>query len=307
MTVFASLDGVPVYRSADLVSVPWWSFTKPVLAAAALSLVRDGLVRLDEPLPGAPHTLRQLLRHEAGLADYGDLDAYHQAVAGGEPPWSADEMVRRLDATRPSDHPGTRWRYSNVGYMHVASLLSKTTGLDLEDALRDRVLAPLGMNRTSLARTRSDLQHVDMGQARGYDPGWVFHGLLVGPLGDAVHFLTCLFSGQLLPDSLVTEMTSARTLGGPIVGRPWTSAAYGLGLMQGEWQRGMFVHGHTGSGPGSTIAVYHHRHRDRSVCAAVFRDDDDAGRTEAALQQTLLDVLAGASHRDAPLRSTGQG
>ena len=43
--------------------VPWWSFTKTVLAATALSLVRDGLIRLDDPVLDQPFTLRQLQRH----------------------------------------------------------------------------------------------------------------------------------------------------------------------------------------------------------------------------------------------------
>lgn len=73
--------------------VPWWSFTKTVLAATALSLVRDGLVGLDDPVLDQPFTLRQLLRHEAGLADYGELAEYHSAVKNSEPAWPADEMM----------------------------------------------------------------------------------------------------------------------------------------------------------------------------------------------------------------------
>src|SRR5258708_10761012 len=52
-------------------SVPWWSFTKTVIAAAALALVRDGKLGLDEAVPGRPFTLRQLLQHRAGLTTYG--------------------------------------------------------------------------------------------------------------------------------------------------------------------------------------------------------------------------------------------
>jgi len=62
-------------------SVPWWSFTKTVLAAATLVLVRDGLVELDEPLRRQPYTLCHLLQHRAGLAEYGWFPAYHEAVA----------------------------------------------------------------------------------------------------------------------------------------------------------------------------------------------------------------------------------
>ena len=85
--------------------VPWWSFIKTVLAATALSLVRDGLIRLDDPVLDQPFTLRQLLRHEAGLADYGELAQYHAAVSNNEPAWPANEMMQRLD--------GAQLRHSN--------------------------------------------------------------------------------------------------------------------------------------------------------------------------------------------------
>ncbi|MGQ3004238.1 MAG: serine hydrolase, partial [Hydrogenophaga sp.] len=100
-------------------AVPWWSFTKTVLSAASLTLVRDGLVGLDEAVPEGPFTLRHLLRHEAGLADYGELPDYHAAVARHEAPWPAGEMLQRLDASRLRYEPGTGWRYSNVGYLYV--------------------------------------------------------------------------------------------------------------------------------------------------------------------------------------------
>lgn len=93
----------PASDRSDLM-VPWWSFTKTVLAATALTLVRDGLIRLDDPIPDQPFTLRQLLRHEAGLADYSELVDYHAAVADNQAAWPADEMMQRLD--------GERLRYS---------------------------------------------------------------------------------------------------------------------------------------------------------------------------------------------------
>lgn len=89
----------PTSDQSELV-VPWWSFTKTILAVTALSLVRDGRVGLDTPIPDQPFTLRQLLRHEAGLADYGELADYHAAVANHEAAWSADEMMQRLDGAR---------------------------------------------------------------------------------------------------------------------------------------------------------------------------------------------------------------
>jgi CubicO group peptidase (beta-lactamase class C family) len=270
-------------------TVPWWSFTKTVLSAASLTLVRDGLVGLDEAVPEAPFTLRHLLRHEAGLADYGELPEYHAAVARHEAPWPEAEMLQRLDATRLRHAPGAGWRYSNVGYLYVARLIERVTGLALQDALLQRALAPLGVAGVRLAQTLGDVPG-----APAYHPGWVYHGLLVGPLSGAVLFLDGLLAGQLLPDALLREMQTARHLGGPIPGRPWASAGYGLGLMQGSMGAGVAglrVAGHTGVGPGSVVAVYRGLQGARSATCAVFHEGADEGRTESEVVDRLSPLL----------------
>lgn len=259
-------------------SVPWWSFTKTVLSAAALSLVRDGLVELDDVMPEGTFTLRQLLRHEAGLADYAELADYHAAVARHESPWSAVEMLQRLDAGRLRYAPGTGWRYSNVGYLFVARLIERVTGLELAEALTQRVFSPLGLSQVRLATSPADLLEVGMS---AYDPGWVYHGLLVGPLGEAALCLDRLLSGDLLPHALRQDMQTVHPLGGPMPGRPWTAPGYGLGLMQGAVQSGLILSGHTGSGPGSVIAVYHGTENGHTATCAVFCDGGDQGSVEA--------------------------
>lgn len=270
------------------VTVPWWSFTKTVLAAAALSLVRDGLIGLDEGVPEGPFTLRQLLRHEAGLADYSELADYHTAVARHETPWSAAEMLQRLDATRLRYAPGDGWRYSNVGYLFIARLIARVTGLRLEEALTQRVFAPLGLSRIRLATTRADLAYVIMGAASTYDPGWVYHGLLVGPLVEAALCLDRLLDGHLLPQSLLREMQTVRTLGGPIAGRPWVAPGYGLGLMQGMVESGLTLSGHTGVGPGSIIAVYRCIDGNSTASCAVFDESGNEGAVEAEVVRHLI-------------------
>ena len=261
--------------------VPWWSFTKTVLAAAALSLVRDGLIALDDPLPEGPFTLRQLLRHEGGLADYSELADYHAAVARNDTPWSADEMLQRLDASRLRYAPGEGWRYSNVGYLWVARIIERITDLSLEQALTQRVFAPLDLCNAHLAKTRDDLNGVSMGTAATYDPGWVYHGLLVGPLDQAALCLDRVLNGDFLPAPLLQDMQTARVLGGPIAGRPWTAPGYALGLMHGPVASGLILSGHTGAGPGSNIAVYRGVHAGKSASCAVFHEGSDEGLVEA--------------------------
>ena len=281
-------NGQPSSPEASPISVPWWSFGKTVLAATALTLVRDGLVDLDQPLPESPFTLRQLLRHQAGLADYGELPEYHAAVARQASAWSVDELLQRLDATRLRYTPGSGWRYSNVGYLYVARLIERISGLSLEQALLQRALLPLGISHVRQARERGDLP----GAATRYDPAWVYHGLLIGPLQQAATFLDRLLAGNLLPANLLDAMQNVHHLGGPIPGRPWQSPGYGLGVMQGPTADGLLLCGHTGGGPGSVVAVYRASRGDDSATVGVFVEGGSEGDVEAAAVQALLAALA---------------
>lgn len=271
--------------------IPWWSFTKTVLAATALSLVRDDLIGLDVPIFDQPFTLRQLLRHEAGLADYGELAEYHSAVKNNELPWSADEMMKRLDGARLRYTPGNGWCYSNVGYMLIGQLIERLTNLSLDDAVSQRVLTPLGISNVRFAKTPQDLPPLHINQTSNYDPAWVFHGLLIGPVSQASLFLDRLFSENLLTDGLLQEMQAARKLGGPIPGRPWLATSYGLGVMQGRIDGGLSICGHTGCGPESVIAVYRICNANISVCCAAFETGISEGGIESFVVKQLKQVL----------------
>lgn len=270
---------------------PWWSFTKTVLATTALSLVRDGLIELDEPIPDQPFTLRQLLRHEAGLADYGELAEYHAAVADNEDAWPAVEMMQRLEGARLRYSPGTGWRYSNVGYILIGRLIEQLTDLSLEQAVNQRALTPLGLSSVRFAKTRADLQDCHGGRTSNYDPAWVYHGLLIGPLSQAALLLDRLLAGHLLPSTLLQAMQTAKPLGGPIPGRPWVTAGYGLGLMQGSIEGGLTPRGHTGCGPGSVIAVYRVGDGNASACCAGFETGASQGAVEALVVEKLMQAL----------------
>ncbi|WP_263262348.1 serine hydrolase domain-containing protein [Pseudomonas sp. RIT-PI-S] len=285
-------NGVALHREQPDAVVPWWSFTKTVLAAAALSLVRDGLIGLDDLVAEGPFSLRQLLQHQAGLADYSELADYPAAVAAGDAPWAAEAMLQRLDAARLRYRPGTQWRYSNVGYLFVAQLIERLTGLPLEQAVEQRVLAPLAVPGVFFARSRADLENVSRGVAPGYDPGWVYHGLLVGPLSGAALLLDRLLGGPLLPPALREEMQRPLVLSGPIPGRPWVAPGYALGLMVGVAEGGLTLCGHRGCGPGSTVAIYRATQGAHTASCAVFIDGDDQIGAEAHALRLLSASLA---------------
>jgi CubicO group peptidase (beta-lactamase class C family) len=260
-------------------AVPWWSFTKTVMAAAALVLVAQGRLRLDERLAGRWFTVRQLLQHRAGVANYGGLADYHTAVARRDDPWPVAELLERSGADRAIFEAGAGWAYSNIGYLFLRELIEAAAAASLDPALRRLVFAPLGIDGVSLARVPQDLDGTAWGNARGYDPGWVYHGLLIGPAASAALFLHRLLAGELLPAPLLDTMTTAHPVGGAVPGRPWRSAGYGLGLMIGEGEpKGVYL-GHTGEGPGSVAAVYQ-QCPGRLRTAAVFAPLDEPGAVE---------------------------
>lgn len=284
-------NGQPQSPDQSDLMVPWWSFTKTVLAATALTLVRDRLINLDEPILEQPFTLRQLLRHEAGLADYGELVDYHAAVSNGEPAWPVDEMMQRLDGARLRYSPGAGWRYSNVGYWLIGRLIERLTDQTLEEAVMQRALTPTGLSNVRFAKTRADLQTSILGGASTYDPAWVYHGLLIGPVSQAALFLDRLLCTDLLPTTLLQQMQTARIVGGPIPGRSWITPGYGLGVMQGAIASGHTLTGHTGCGPGSVIAVYRINDGDTAMCCAAFEQGASEGAVEAVVVAQLMQGL----------------
>ena len=127
------------------------SITKTFTAAAALALCDDGALDLDadvrELLPslrGRGITLRRLLSHSSGMQrePQGDI-------------WDTLEMPDRaqLLASFPETEqvlrPGEEWHYSNLAYAVVAELVQQAAGEPCTDVIDRRLLAPLGLSRTT--------------------------------------------------------------------------------------------------------------------------------------------------------------
>lgn len=252
---------------------PWWSFTKTVLAIAALRLADGGSLSLDQPIAGERYSLRQLLRHEAGLPDYGSLPRYHEDVAAGRPPWPIERLLAETQARRLRTEPGVGWAYSNIGYLLVARSIEQASGAPLAQALDRLVFAPAGLTTARLATTPDDLTDARMGGAAGYHPGWVYHGLAIGSTADAARLLRMLVAGALLRPAALAAMRDARALPEHrSVVHP--DPAYGLGLMLSATEPETRPLGHSGAGPGSRIAVYARGGKTAAVWIATPSDRD---------------------------------
>jgi CubicO group peptidase (beta-lactamase class C family) len=268
---------------ADETPVPWWSFGKTVLAAAALRLVAQGKLTLDETVPGEVYTLRQLLCHRSGLGDYGMLRDYHEAVARGDAPWSQAEMRQRTRHLVAK--PDQRFIYSNIGYSIVREMIEAAAGGDLQAALDELVFGRLGISGVRVVTTPADLAATAWGNAGGTHPGWVYHGLLAGSVGTAALLLSLLLDTEqaLIPAELVAAMRTPLPVERAADDRPWCldgDGGYGMGLMTGIGEPPVRFEGHTGGGPGSRIAVY--RANSTGLTACVAADSEDEAAVERA-------------------------
>lgn len=259
-------------------TVPWWSFSKTVIATAALVLVDQGKLCLDIPLKGQTFTLRQLLQHTSGLPDYWALKSYHEAVEQGCEPWRFDVLLKKSDADKLLFEPGTSWQYSNIGYTYIRREIERVTNSSLDTVLKSLLFIPLGITDAGLAINLDDINRTKLTELEHYHPGWVYHGLVIGSLSAAVKFLAALSCGRILKHETFQTMRSPISLNVSVEGRPWEKPGYGLGLMV-DMNPLQYSWGHTGLGPGSSIGVYHFRGLNSST-VAVFGKTEDQGKVE---------------------------
>ncbi len=127
------------------------SITKTMTAALLLDLRDQGVLGLDEPLdahlPGTAlggRTLRQLLGHASGAQREPDGEWWERTDGG-----TVADLVAGSAAAQPI-HPAHRtYHYSNLAYGLLGAVIEKHTGRHWYDVVRDRLLRPLGMERTS--------------------------------------------------------------------------------------------------------------------------------------------------------------
>ena len=124
------------------------SVGKQFTATAVMLMVEDGKLALTDSItkffPDAPAswkgiTVRHLLTHTSGIPDYTtDAMDYRRD-------YTEDEIAHLAFALTPEFPPGSRWNYSNTGYVLLGIIIHKVSGKFYGDVLRDRVFQPLGM------------------------------------------------------------------------------------------------------------------------------------------------------------------
>ncbi|MEP7324582.1 MAG: serine hydrolase domain-containing protein [Gemmatimonadota bacterium] len=287
-----STIGRDFYGMADLASgravdsntiYHWASITKTFTAIAIMQLRDRGLLSLDDPIVKyVPElrevhdtfgsidsvTIRHLLSHSAGFRN-------GTWPWGGDQPWHPFEptrwaqVVAMLPYTEILFKPGSRYSYSNPGYIFLGRVIEALSGDDYEVYVEKNLLRPLGMSHSYFDRTpyhllrdRSNNYTVVKGKPEpnglDFDTGiTVSNGGLNSPLTDMTKYLRFLLgtpgtsedARQVLARSSLEEMWKGRIPVGDIAGAdlktaPTDSIGMGYFILESGSQR---VIGHTGS------------------------------------------------------------
>jgi len=225
------------------------SGTKGLTALAVLSLIEDGALRLDTtdrsvlgddlPLIGRDVTVEHLLAHRSGIGDYLDEDADHEITeylltVPVHKLVTTEQYLAVLDGYPAKFAAGERFSYSNGGYVVLALIAERVSGVPFHDLVRQRVALPAGMPDTEFLRS----DELPARTATGYLPidgvsrTNVFHlpvrgsgdGGLYSTAADFSAFWPALFGGRIVPAGWVAEMVRPRS------DVPEESMRYGLGF-----------------------------------------------------------------------------
>ena len=317
-------DGHPVFRRgygvADLRTLqkigPETNFrlaslTKQFTAMAVMLLVHDGKLQYEDrltdvfpdfPAYGKAITIRQLLHHTSGLVDYEDIMAKQYAgISDDKIPQIRDagvlDLLKRQTSTKFK--PGTRWEYSNSGYVVLAMVVEKRSGMSFGDFLRQRIFTPLGMAGTiAYEKGRNEVTHRAYGHTRT-SAGWseTDQSSTSATLGDGGVYTSLddleKWDGALAHHTLLTakEMEPALTPATAANGAPLQQSdgslapLYGFGWFLNPY-RGHRRYAHYGETVGFRTAIQHFPDDRLTVIVLANRAEVDA----PALAESVADL-----------------
>jgi len=292
------------------------SNSKQFTAMAILLLRDEGKLSLDDPvskyIPGITEgdkiTIRELLSHTSGLQDFWPQDYLFSDMTV---PTTPQHIVDKW-AKKPLDfEPGTRWQYSNTGYVVAGMIAEKVSGEPLLTFLQQRVFEPLGMHaldqdNANTAAFPAGYHRYALGPVRIVRPparGWLYAaGELSMSAGDLAKWDIARMNRALIParDWIEQETPVLRTDG--------RTTGYGLGVTN-SYQRERHVIVHSGEAVGflTLNTVY----PDTKDAIVVFTNADFSGAMGTLTQgienivlNSAEPALAGEGDRIADVRAT---
>jgi D-alanyl-D-alanine carboxypeptidase len=284
--------------------------------AMALLLLRDeGKLSLDDPVSkyipsvseGDRITIRQLLSHTSGLQDFWPQDYLFSDMTVATTP----QHILDKWAKKPLDfQPGTRWQYSNTGYVVAGMIAEKLSGMPLLAFLNQRIFAPLGMHPidqddTNTPAFPAGYHRFALGPVRVAQPparGWLYAaGELSMTAADLAKWDIARMNRALIPEKdWITQET-------PVLRSDGRTNGYGLGVTNHyERERHVIDHGGEAVGFLTQNSVY----PDSKDAIVVFTNADFSGATDtitSGIEKIVLDspeaALSGESDRIGDVRA----
>jgi D-alanyl-D-alanine carboxypeptidase len=169
-----------------------YSMSKTITAVAVLQLVEAGKVSVDDlvtrHVDGLPYngvTVRHLLSHTSGIPNPIPLRWVHPAAshAGFNEDAALAEVLRKHP--RLAFQPGSRYRYSNIGYWLLGKVVERASGLPFADYIGTHIVGPLGLTRRDLGYAVAEPANHATGYLERFSvmnllKGFLIDGALVG-------------------------------------------------------------------------------------------------------------------------------
>ena len=273
------------------------SNSKQFTAMAILLLRDEGKLSLDDRVskfvPGITEgdriTIRELLSHTSGLQDFWPQD---YMFADMTVPPTPQHIVDKW-AKKPLDfQPGTRWQYSNTGYVVAGTIVEKLSGQPLLAFLNQRIFGPLGMHpldqdETNTPAFPAGYHRFALGPVRVATPparGWLYAaGELSMTAADLAKWDIARMNRALVPARDWVEQET------PVLRTDGRTNGYGLGVYN-RYQRERHVIDHGGEAVGflTQNTVY----PDTKDAIIVFTNADFSGATDtltSGIEKIVLD------------------
>jgi D-alanyl-D-alanine carboxypeptidase len=237
------------------------SMNKMFTATAVLQLAQNGKLKLTDPLgkylPNYPNkniatkvTVEQLLSHTGGTGDFfgPEFDKHRLELK------TLDDYVKLDGAREPQFEPGSRWEYSNYGFLLLGLVVEKASGEDYYAYVREHIYKPAGMTSTDSLPEDQSVPDRSVGYTKfGGSPAWKlnidtlpYRGTSAGggysTAGDLLAFATAVQNHKLLDAQHTDLLTTGHT---QIV----EGEKYAYGFMD-KTEAGVRSFGHGGGAPG---------------------------------------------------------
>jgi len=261
--VYAAARGKRSLDPDERATVDTWygigSVTKQFTAALIMQFVESGRLHLDDRLatvlPDFPHaseiTIRQLLTHTSGLANYSGK-VFSTGLAAKRDVQPA-ELVALIAGEPLEFTPGSTWEYCNTNYLALGLVIEKLSGKPYGDVVRERIIVPLGIAVS--VRAPSSVSDVAQGYSEGSPPkgmtsdvSWAYAaGELYATVRGLLAWDAALFGGRVVSARSLAQMTK------PVVLPDGKPTNYGFGLAVAEIE-GRPIVSHNGGVPGGFAA-----------------------------------------------------